>query len=129
MRLPYREPSGLFDGAAESVWEVRILAQCCHRTVATRDYDYRTATTPMDATVSVRSKTSTTTTQHRTGRRTMTAPPAGTVEPQRSEVHGIVPGWFRSSDKNDIHTTFTPLYRPAPMHALQFIFAAALRGI
>ncbi|WP_288765284.1 hypothetical protein [uncultured Enterobacter sp.] len=80
MRLPYGELSGLFDGAAESVWDVRTLAQCCHRTVATRDYNYRIATTPVDATVSVRSKTSTTAKQHRTGRRTMTTPPAGTAE-------------------------------------------------
>ena len=59
VRLPYSEPSGLFDGAAESVWDVRT-----HRiatgTVATRDYNYRTATTPMDATVSVRSDAVTT---------------------------------------------------------------------
>ncbi|WP_420257923.1 hypothetical protein [Enterobacter intestinihominis] len=80
MRLPHRELSDLLDGAAESVWDVRTLGQCCHRTVATRDYNYRTATMLLDATVSVRSKTSTTATQHRTGRRMMTTPPAGTAE-------------------------------------------------
>ncbi|MBT2109522.1 type VI secretion system tip protein VgrG, partial [Enterobacter hormaechei subsp. xiangfangensis] len=54
VRLPYRKPSGLFDGAAESVWDVRTWHRGVTGTVATRDYNYRTATTPMDATVSVR---------------------------------------------------------------------------
>ena len=60
VRLPYREPSGLFDGAAESVWDVRTWHRVVTGTVATRDYNYRTATTPMDATVSVRSDAVTT---------------------------------------------------------------------
>ncbi|ESN50178.1 type VI secretion system Vgr family protein [Enterobacter sp. MGH 16] len=60
VRLPYREPSGLFDGAAESVWDVRTWHRIATGTVATRDYNYRTATTPMDATVSVRSDAVTT---------------------------------------------------------------------
>ena len=60
VRLPYREPSGLFDGAAESVWDVRTWHRVTTGTVATRDYNYRTATTPMDATVSVRSNAVTT---------------------------------------------------------------------
>ncbi|WGC26420.1 type VI secretion system Vgr family protein [Enterobacter ludwigii] len=54
VRLPYSEPSGLFDGAAESVWDVRTWHTLATGTVATRDYNYRTASTPMDATVSVR---------------------------------------------------------------------------
>ncbi|WP_276854447.1 type VI secretion system Vgr family protein [Enterobacter oligotrophicus] len=54
VRLPYREPSGLFDGAAESVWDVRTWHSVTTGTVTTRDYNYRTASTPMDATVSVR---------------------------------------------------------------------------
>ena len=54
VRLPYSEPSGLFDGAAESVWDVRTWHRVATGSVATRDYNYRTATTPMDATVSVR---------------------------------------------------------------------------
>ena len=53
MRLPYREPSGLYDGAAESVWDVRTWHNIAIGTVVTRDYNYRTASTPMDATVSV----------------------------------------------------------------------------
>ncbi|WP_061709055.1 type VI secretion system Vgr family protein [Pseudenterobacter timonensis] len=60
VRLPYREPSGLFDGAVESVWDVRTWHRIVTGTVATRDYNYRTATTPMDATVSVRSDAVTT---------------------------------------------------------------------
>ncbi|WP_320733424.1 type VI secretion system Vgr family protein [Enterobacter roggenkampii] len=60
VRLPYPEPSGLFDGAAESVWDVRTWHRVATGTVATRDYNYRTATTPMDATVSVRNDAVTT---------------------------------------------------------------------
>ncbi|HEO9339445.1 TPA: type VI secretion system tip protein VgrG, partial [Enterobacter roggenkampii] len=60
VRLPYSEPSGLFDGAAESVWDVRTWHRVATATVATRDYNYRTATTPMDATVSVRNDAVTT---------------------------------------------------------------------
>ncbi len=55
VHLPYREPSGLFDGAAESVWDVRTWHRVVTGTVTTRDYNYRTAGTPLDATVSVRS--------------------------------------------------------------------------
>lgn len=60
VRLPYREPSGLFEGAAESVWDVRTWHNIATGTVVTRDYNYRTATTPMDAAVSVRSDAVTT---------------------------------------------------------------------
>jgi len=60
VRLPYSEPSGLFDGAAESVWDVRTWHTLATGTVATRDYNYRTASTLMDATVSVRNDAVTT---------------------------------------------------------------------
>lgn len=60
VRLPYSEPSGLFDGAAESVWDARTWHRVATGTVATRDYNYRTASTPMDATVSVRNDAVTT---------------------------------------------------------------------
>ncbi|WP_395300290.1 type VI secretion system tip protein VgrG [Enterobacter sp. ECC-175] len=60
VRLPYREPSGLFDGAAESVWDVRTWHRVVPGSVATRDYNYRTAGTPMDAGVSVRNDAVTT---------------------------------------------------------------------
>ncbi|WP_420028735.1 contractile injection system protein, VgrG/Pvc8 family [Klebsiella quasipneumoniae] len=45
VRLPYSEPSGLFDGAAESVWDVRTWHNISTGTVVTRDYNYRTAFT------------------------------------------------------------------------------------
>ncbi len=54
VQLPYSEPSGLYDGAAESVWDVSTSHQLVTSAVATRDYNYRAASTPMDATVSVR---------------------------------------------------------------------------
>ncbi|OUC36316.1 type IV secretion protein Rhs [Enterobacter sp. J49] len=60
VRLPYSEPSGLFDGAAESVWDVRTWHTLATGTVATWDYNYRTASTPMDTTVSVRNDAVTT---------------------------------------------------------------------
>lgn len=60
VRLPYSEPSGLYDGAEESVWDVRTLHKVVPGMVSTRDYNYRTACTPMDATVSVRSDAVTT---------------------------------------------------------------------
>ena len=60
VRLPYREPSGLYDGAAESVWDVRTWHEVVTGGVMTRDDNYRTAGTPMDATVSVRSDAVTT---------------------------------------------------------------------
>ena len=60
VRLPCCEPSGLFDGAAESVWDVRTWHNVATGTVTTRDYNYRTASMPMDATVSVRNDAVTT---------------------------------------------------------------------
>lgn len=60
VRLPYSEPAGLFDGAAESVWDVRTRNQVVTGGTATRDYNYRTASTPQDSTVSVRSDAVTT---------------------------------------------------------------------
>ncbi|MCT9845955.1 type VI secretion system tip protein VgrG [Leclercia adecarboxylata ATCC 23216 = NBRC 102595] len=56
VRLPYREPSGLYDGAAESVWDVCTLHQVVPGMVRTRDYNPRDAGAPMDAAVSVRSE-------------------------------------------------------------------------
>ncbi|HCI4545517.1 TPA: type VI secretion system tip protein VgrG [Klebsiella quasipneumoniae subsp. quasipneumoniae] len=59
VRLPYCEPSGLYDGAEESVWGVHTRYQVVPGRASTRDYNYRTATTPMDASVSVRSEAAT----------------------------------------------------------------------
>ncbi|TGB89153.1 type VI secretion system tip protein VgrG [Escherichia sp. E3356] len=60
VQLPYSEPSGLFDSVAESVWDVRTWHNIATGTVTTRDYNYRTATMPMNAAVSVRNDVVTT---------------------------------------------------------------------
>ncbi|QMR41585.1 type VI secretion system Vgr family protein [Klebsiella aerogenes] len=60
VRLPYREPSALYDGAVEAVWDARVWHHTVTDSVATRDYNYRTASTPMDAKVSVRNEAATT---------------------------------------------------------------------
>ncbi|HBD3716500.1 TPA: type VI secretion system tip protein VgrG [Escherichia coli] len=60
VQLPYSEPSELLDDAAESVWDVRTWHNVATGTVTARDYNYRTATTPMNATVSVRNDAVTT---------------------------------------------------------------------
>ncbi|HHR4013890.1 TPA: type VI secretion system Vgr family protein, partial [Salmonella enterica] len=59
VRLPYREPSALHDGAAEAVWDARVWHHTVTGSVATRDYNYRTAGTPMDAKVSVKNEVAT----------------------------------------------------------------------
>ncbi|WP_145560348.1 type VI secretion system Vgr family protein [Yersinia mollaretii] len=60
MHLPYTGPSGLDDGATESVWGARTWHHVVTGSSAVRDYHYRTASTPLDATVSVRHDTVTT---------------------------------------------------------------------
>ncbi|MGC1024010.1 type VI secretion system Vgr family protein [Pantoea agglomerans] len=60
VHLPYREPSALYDGAVEAVWDARVWHHTVTGSVATRDYNYRTASTPMDATASVRNEAATT---------------------------------------------------------------------
>jgi len=55
-RLPYREPSGLYDGAEESVWNVRAWHNVVTAGVGTRDYNYRMAGTPQDSTVGIRNE-------------------------------------------------------------------------
>jgi type VI secretion system secreted protein VgrG len=53
VRLPYREPSGL--SAEECVWGVRTWHNVVPGGVHANTYNYRTATTPLHARVSVRS--------------------------------------------------------------------------
>ncbi|HHA1754158.1 TPA: type VI secretion system Vgr family protein [Enterobacter kobei] len=60
VQLPYREPSALYDGAVEAVWDARVWHNTITGRVFTRDYNYRTAGTPMDAKVSVRNEAATT---------------------------------------------------------------------
>ncbi len=76
VQLPYSEPSGLYDGAAESVWDVRSWHNIATGSVTTRDYNYRTASTPMDATISVRSD---------------------------AVIHDTLPARIESCEKNDIY--------------------------
>lgn len=63
VHLPYQEPSALYDGAAESVWGLRTWHNTVTHLVRTRDYNYRTASTPMDSTVAI-SNNATTTGEH-----------------------------------------------------------------
>ncbi|RJT43784.1 type VI secretion system Vgr family protein [Rahnella woolbedingensis] len=58
--LPYHEPSGLYDGAELCCWGVRTWHSTVTGKVSTRDYNYRTASEPMDTVVSVRSPAATT---------------------------------------------------------------------
>lgn len=65
VRLPYREPSGL--SAEECVWGVRTWHNVVPGGVHANTYNYRTATTPMHARVSVRSDAVTTGEHYRYG--------------------------------------------------------------
>ncbi|WP_256852683.1 type VI secretion system Vgr family protein [Pantoea sp. Fr+CA_20] len=60
VHLPYREPSALYDGAVEAVWDARVWHQTVTGSVVTRDYNYQAANTPMDAQASVRNEAATT---------------------------------------------------------------------
>lgn len=60
VHLPYREPSALYDGAVEAVWDARVWHNTVTGSVAIRDYNYRMAGTRMDAAVSVRNEAATT---------------------------------------------------------------------
>ncbi len=60
VRLPYCEPSALHDGAVEAVWDARVWHHTVTGSVAARDYNYRTASMPMDATATVRNEVATT---------------------------------------------------------------------
>ena len=54
------EPVGLYDGAQELVWDVYTRHKVVPGMVSVRDYNYRDAAMPIDATVSVRSDAVTT---------------------------------------------------------------------
>ncbi|MDT0178560.1 type VI secretion system tip protein VgrG, partial [Enterobacter sp. BRE11] len=60
VQLPYREPSALYDGEIEAVWDARVWHHAVTGSVATRDYNYRTAGVPADANFSVRDDAATT---------------------------------------------------------------------
>ncbi|EKA1000406.1 type VI secretion system tip protein VgrG [Cronobacter sakazakii] len=65
IRLPYREPSGL--SAEESVWGVRSWHTVVSGRTYLNRYNYRNATSPMQAQVAVRSETVTTGEHYRYG--------------------------------------------------------------
>ena len=80
--LPYQEPSALYDGAAESVWGLRTWHNTVTGLVRTRDYNYRTATTPMDSAVTVRNNATTTGEHYRYAAPFLEAGDDGTSEPE-----------------------------------------------
>jgi len=80
--LPYQEPSALYDGAAESVWGLRSWHNTVTGRVRTRDYNYRTANTPMDSAVTVRSEAPTTGEHYRYAAPFTEAGDDGTSEPE-----------------------------------------------
>ena len=53
--LPYCEPSGMSDGQTESVWGLKIHWNAVTGKIFKRDYNYREATTPLDASAQVQS--------------------------------------------------------------------------
>ncbi|EOD6735477.1 type VI secretion system tip protein VgrG [Cronobacter sakazakii] len=65
IRLPYREPSGL--SAEESVWSVRTWHTVVPGLTHVNRYNYRSATSPMQAQVAVRSEAVTTGKHYRYG--------------------------------------------------------------
>lgn len=80
--LPYEEPSALYDGAAESVWGLRAWYNTVTGLVRTRDYNYRTATMPMDSAVTVRNNATTTGEHYRYAAPFLVAGDDGTSEPE-----------------------------------------------
>lgn len=63
--LPYQEPSGLYDRTKLCCWGLRIWHHVVPGKVSTRDYNPRTASDPMDTSVSVHSPAVTTGEQYR----------------------------------------------------------------
>ncbi|UZM74508.1 type VI secretion system Vgr family protein [Yersinia sp. SCPM-O-B-9106 (C-191)] len=82
VRLPYSAPSGLHDGATESVWGVRSWHHVVTGGVNTRDDNYRASSTPLDTTVSVRHDTVTTGEHYRYSAPYLTAGEDSDPEPE-----------------------------------------------
>jgi len=82
VHVPYQEPSALYDGAAEAVWGLRTWHHTVTGLVRTRDYNYRTATTPMDSAVAVRNSATTTGEHYRYGAPFLAAGDDRTSEPE-----------------------------------------------
>jgi type VI secretion system secreted protein VgrG len=82
VHVPYQEPSALYDGAAESAWGLRSWHNTVTGLVRTRDYNYRTATTPMDSSLAVRNSATTTGEYYRYGVPFLDAGDDSTSEPE-----------------------------------------------
>ncbi|SUP80542.1 type VI secretion system Vgr family protein [Yersinia wautersii] len=82
VRLPYSAPSGLYGGAAESVWGVRTRHNVVTGSVNTGDYNYRMASTPLETTVSVRNDAVTTGEHYRYSAPYLTAGDDSDPEPE-----------------------------------------------
>ncbi|MFU9139051.1 type VI secretion system Vgr family protein [Erwinia tasmaniensis] len=82
VHVPYQEPSALYDGAAESVWDLRSWHNTVTGLVRTRDYNYHTASTLMDSAVAVRNSATTTGEHYRYGGPFPEAGDDSTSEPQ-----------------------------------------------
>ncbi|EPH6762342.1 type VI secretion system Vgr family protein [Cronobacter dublinensis] len=80
--VPFQEPSGLYDGAEASVWDVRVWHHTVTGEVRTRDYNYRDASMPMDSAVAVRSAAITTGEHYRYGAPFLTAGDDGISAPE-----------------------------------------------
>ena len=82
VHVPYQEPSALYDGAAESAWGLRSWHNTVTGLVRTRDYNYRTASTPMDSSLAVRNSATTTGEHYRYGAPFLDAGDDSTSEPE-----------------------------------------------
>ncbi|MEM6052414.1 type VI secretion system tip protein VgrG [Erwinia sp. P7711] len=82
IHVPWQEPSALYDGAAESAWGLRTWHNTVTGLVRTRDYNYRTATTPMDTALTVRNSATTTGEHYRYGAPFLEAGDDTTSEPE-----------------------------------------------
>ncbi|WNY81415.1 type VI secretion system tip protein VgrG [Cronobacter dublinensis] len=80
--VPFHEPSGLYDGAEASVWDVRVWHHTVTGEVRTRDYNYRDASMPMDSAAAVRSAAITTGEHYRYGAPFLTAGDDATSAPE-----------------------------------------------
>ncbi|MCG0456234.1 type VI secretion system tip protein VgrG [Enterobacter cloacae complex sp. ECC445] len=80
--LPYGEPSGLYDGAEESCWNVRTWHNAVTGRVSTRNDNYRDWARPVSAEVSMRSSATTTGETYRYGGTHLTAGDDTDPEPE-----------------------------------------------
>ncbi len=78
--LPYCEPSGLYDGAEESCWNVRTWHNTVTGSLSTRNDNYRGPVSPVCADVTVRNDTVTTGEEYRYGGTHLTA--GDDIEPE-----------------------------------------------